>query len=94
MHFFYIIYSESLDTFYIGETYNVVERVLKHNSHTYENSFTKIASDWKLVLSYELTSRDEAIFVEKFVKRMKSKVFINKIIAKPEIVADILSKRD
>jgi putative endonuclease len=93
MHFFYIIYSESLDTFYIGETYSVVERVFKHNSHTYENSFTKIASDWKLVVSYELTSRDEAIFVEKFVKRMKSKVFINKIIAKPEIIADILSKK-
>jgi putative endonuclease len=64
MHFFYIIYSESLNKFYIGETYNVVERVFNHNSHCYDNSFTKIASDWKLVLSYKLTSREESVFVE------------------------------
>ncbi|MGG7035029.1 MAG: GIY-YIG nuclease family protein [Flavobacterium sp.] len=50
MHYLYIIYSKTADKFYIGETQNLEERLQKHNEHLYNNSFTKIASDWKLVL--------------------------------------------
>jgi putative endonuclease len=92
-HFLYILYSKTSIKYYVGETHNIQERISKHNQHTYSNSFSKIANDWELVLSYECDDRDNALYLERFIKKMKSKVFIEKIISKPEILSDILSKK-
>jgi len=92
-HFLYILFSNSSDKFYVGETHNVIERISKHNEHFYKNSFSKIANDWELVLTFECTDKNDALYLEKFIKKMKSKVFIEKIIGNPEILNDILSKK-
>jgi putative endonuclease len=92
MHHLYILYSKSADRYYIGETHDLAARIILHNSHAYEGSFSKIASDWKVVLDFETENRTEALSLEKFIKKMKSKKFILKIIANPEILLDILSK--
>ena len=92
MHYLYIIFSEKTDKFYIGETHDIESRIKKHKAHSYENSFTKIADDWKLSLSFECQNRKEALFLEKFIKRIKSKKFIERIVENPEILKDILSK--
>ena len=89
-HFIYILYSKSTAKYYLGETHNIQERILKHNQHSYSNSFTKIATDWQLVLSFECIDRTDALYLENFIKRMKSKVFIQKIILNSEILTDIL----
>ncbi|NNT70684.1 GIY-YIG nuclease family protein [Flavobacterium sp. IMCC34852] len=94
MHFLYIIYSSSVNKFYVGETDEMDKRLLKHNKHLYEGSFTKIAEDWKVILLFECISKDQAVRLEKFIKRMKSKVFIEKAIANPEILADIILKNN
>ncbi|WP_240475263.1 GIY-YIG nuclease family protein [Flavobacterium reichenbachii] len=52
MHYLYILYSDSTKKFYIGETNNIDQRILKHQDHFYSNSFTKTANDWKVVLSF------------------------------------------
>ncbi|WJS96123.1 GIY-YIG nuclease family protein [Flavobacterium johnsoniae] len=93
MHYLYILYSNSSQKFYIGETKNIDERVFKHQNHFYSNSFTKIADDWEVVLTFSCSTKDDALYLESFIKRMKSKIFNNKIIANPSILEDILSKR-
>jgi putative endonuclease len=93
MHHLYILYSKSGNKFYFGETHNIDERIIKHNQHSYSDSFTKIANDWELVLLFNCTNREEAIFLEKFIKKMKSKIFIEKIISNHAILEDIISKR-
>ncbi|MBB4800449.1 putative endonuclease [Flavobacterium nitrogenifigens] len=93
MHYLYILYSNSSQKFYIGETNNIDERISKHQMHFYSNSFTKIADDWQIVMTFTCNNREEAVYLEKFIKRMKSKNFNNKIIADPFILKDILSKR-
>ena len=93
MHHLYILYSKSANKFYIGETHNIDERIIKHNQHSYSDSFTKIANDWELVLLFNCANREEAIFLEKFIKKMKSKIFIEKIISNHAILEDIISKR-
>ncbi|MFV8467059.1 GIY-YIG nuclease family protein [Flavobacterium sp. LB1P62] len=93
MHHLYILYSKSATKFYIGETHNIDERIIKHNQHSYSESFTKIANDWEVVLLFNCLDREEATFLEKFIKKMKSRVFIEKIINNPSILEDILSKR-
>ncbi|MFN2261838.1 MAG: GIY-YIG nuclease family protein [Psychroflexus sp.] len=92
MHFVYIIYSKAVDKFYVGETPDVENRVKLHNDHYFEDAYTKIAQDWELVLKFECRNRSEAIFIEKFIKRMKSKEFIKKIIKNPTILSDIMVK--
>ncbi len=77
-HYFYILYSEKANKYYIGETHNVDERIKKHNEHFYKNSYTKISDDWKLTLTFECFYNEEAIFFEKFFKRIKSIRFIGK----------------
>ena len=92
-HFIYILFSEKINRYYIGETHDTDGRLLKHNQNYYENSFTKAANDWKIVLKFECENRDESLFLEKFIKRMKSKKFIQKIISNPSILTDILDKK-
>ncbi len=93
MHFLYIIFSESLDRYYVGETHNIDERLQKHKNHSYKGGFTKSANDWKLVLINECLSRNDALFLEKFIKRMKSKIFIKRVIQDSNILSDILNKK-
>ncbi len=52
-----------------------------------------MATDWELVMSKKCGSKEDAIYLEKFVKRMKSRVFIEKVISGPKILDDILGKR-
>ena len=71
MHFLYILRSKTCNKYYVGETHNIQERISKHNQHEYANSFSKIADDWTLVLSFECKDRIEALYIENFIKKMK-----------------------
>jgi len=41
LHYVYIIYSESFDRFYVGETGDVGGRIMQHNTGFYRGSSTK-----------------------------------------------------
>jgi len=89
-HFVYIIYSESADRFYIGETSNVQERINQHNSGFYDFAFSKQASDWNLYWSLECNSRSQAIKIEKHIKKMRNRKFYENLILYPEISQKLL----
>ncbi len=93
MHFLYIIHSDELNRYYVGESEQPEIRLGQHNSHYFKTNFTKAANDWKLTLTFECDSREASLYLEKFIKRMKSKKFIGKVIANPIILKDILSKK-
>ena len=92
MYYLYVIYSKSVNRYYVGESPNVENRLRMHQNHYFKNGFTKAATDWEVLLSKECRTKDDAIYLEKFVKRMKSKTFIRKIIEDPKILDDILAK--
>ncbi|PHQ28157.1 GIY-YIG nuclease family protein [Leeuwenhoekiella nanhaiensis] len=92
-HYLYIIYSEKIDKFYVGETSDVEQRISIHNSHKIKSAYTKAASDWVLKLSFSCADRNEALYLERFIKRMKSKKFIEKLVNNPQLLNEILSKR-
>ncbi|TXK71579.1 GIY-YIG nuclease family protein [Mesonia sp. HuA40] len=79
MHFLYIIHSPTLNKFYVGETIDIQNRINKNNKHSFNESFTKAAADWKLALAFKCRNKNDALYLEKFIKRMKSKKFILKI---------------
>jgi len=93
MHYLYILHSKTANKFYVGETYELKNRINSHNNHYYQNAFTKVADDWEYVLTFECQAEADAVYLERFIKRMKSKTFIQKIIQNPEILTEILSKK-
>ncbi|WP_273275245.1 GIY-YIG nuclease family protein, partial [Maribacter polysiphoniae] len=68
-------------------------RLEQHNQHHFKKNFTKAAEDWTIALSKKCTSKEDALYLEKFIKRMKSKKFIQKVIEKPEILDDLILKK-
>jgi putative endonuclease len=82
MFYVYILYSPSLDKFYIGHTKNLEDTLRRHNTHRSRlRKFTKRASDWKLVYFEIFEEKTKAIKMEKEIKRKKSRNYIEKLIS-------------
>ncbi len=70
----YIIYSQSIDAFYVGISQERIEsRVAKHNAGTYGTHFTSQAKDWELFLLLPCDSVSQSMKIERHIKRMKSR---------------------
>jgi putative endonuclease len=78
MYFTYILFSESLDRYYIGATEDPQERIKKHNSKN--KGFTNRAKDWEFVYLNSFESKKEAFEHEKQIKSWKSRAKIKKLI--------------
>jgi putative endonuclease len=52
----------------------------KHNTGFYKGSFSKSASDWEIKLQIEVENKDIALKMEQYIKKMKSRKFIEKLI--------------
>jgi len=92
MYFVYILYSASLKRYYVGTTDNTLKRLEEHNNNKYANSYTSKGILCELKLSFSYDSSTKAYQLENFIKRMKSKVFIEKVIKNPEILEEIIAK--
>jgi putative endonuclease len=65
---FYILYSDSLDKFYIGHTEDdLEERLRKHNSN--HKGFTGKKHDWRIVYSEIFENKSMAYAREREVKQ-------------------------
>ena len=89
----YILYSETLDSYYTGFCQgSLEERISKHQEGFYDKSYTKKASDWTLFWSLTCASNKQALCIEKHIKKMKSKVYIQNLIKYPELSIKLLDK--
>ena len=75
----YILYSESLDKYYIGCTADDVnDRLRKHLSN--HDGFTAKAKDWIIVYREVYNSKADAYARERQIKNWKSKRMIRQLI--------------
>ena len=86
-HYCYIIYSKSLNRFYVGETSDFEQRLSFHNLGFSE--FTSKATDWELFLLIECRDRAMASAIERHIKSMKSGKYIRNLVKYPEIVTKL-----
>ncbi len=76
----YILYSKSLDKYYVGACYNDLEqRIENHNSVKYAKSYTSQASDWQLYLSFKGEEYTHVRRMEMKIKSMKSHKYIENV---------------
>ncbi len=78
-----------LNRYYVGTTDDVVRRLEEHNNAFYEDAYTSKGIPWNLLLSIVCDSSSEAYRLEAFIKRMKSRKFIEKLLVDPELVKSI-----
>ena len=90
MHYVYILYSNSTDKFYIGESKDPSLRLSQHNSGHFPKSFTTIARDWTIFLVIECQNIRQARNIEQHIKRMKSKRYILNLKTYPDIIKRLL----
>jgi putative endonuclease len=77
MYYTYILYSASLNKYYIGFTSDVLDsRIQKHNSN--HKGFTGGKGDWKIVYSEKYSTEIEARRRERQIKKWKSRILKNK----------------
>lgn len=84
MYFLYILQSRKDSSYYIGSTNNLENRLRKHNSGG--SRYTKSRTPWKVVYSENFNKLSEARTREFYIKSLKSKRAIEKIIKLGAIV--------
>ena len=67
-YYVYILYSESTDSYYKGQTSDIEDRLRRHNSG-YEKA-TSNGIPWKLVWSTAKETRGEALQLERKLKNL------------------------
>jgi putative endonuclease len=83
MNYLYILQSQKNDSYYIGSTNDIERRVLEHNFG--KTISTKNLRPLKLVFKKEFECLSDARHAEIVLKKKKSRVIIEKIIADQEI---------
>jgi len=89
MFYIYIIYSESSDKYYVGHTNNFTRRLYEHNNNpriTYTHKF----GPWELKAYFPINEkRGDAVKIEKYIKRLKSRKIIERLINEHEYFNEI-----
>ena len=78
MFFTYILYSAKYDRYYIGHCEDMNKRLYRHNSKMV--TATKNFIPWEIVYYEQFESRIEANKTELYIKRMKSRKYVEKLI--------------
>ena len=88
----YILFSKKLNKHYIGFTSNLDLRLEFHLSEEQTRKFTFNADDWVLVFKILCVNKKQAMLIEKHIKSMKSRKYIENLIKYPEISQKLLEK--
>ncbi|WP_337967576.1 GIY-YIG nuclease family protein [uncultured Flavobacterium sp.] len=78
MFFTYILYSNTINKYYVGSCQDIEQRLQDHlNSRS---KYTKVAKDWELKYFETFLTRSEACQRELKIKKMKSRKYIENLI--------------
>ncbi len=80
-YYVYILYSKEIDKYYVGKTENPKNRLAYHNSEA-NRIWTKRGKPWILVKLIEFDNSTLSSSAERFIKRQKSRKFIEILIEK------------
>ena len=75
----YVLQSEKTGKYYIGYTSNIQQRLSEHNAG--KTKSTRPYRPWSLVYYRDSSSKRAARQIELKIKKMKSRIFIDKLIA-------------
>ena len=71
----YILYSETIRRYYVGQTADIERRLVRHNEGYVKS--TKRGSPWTLIHSIKVYSRSEALLLERKIKKRGAKRYLD-----------------
>ena len=74
----YILYSYSIDSYYIGSTSNIQDRIQRHNSG--RSIYTKRGKPWTIVYQKNFDTKSDAYQYELYLKSQKSRKYLEELI--------------
>ena len=81
MYYLYFLFSQSANKFYIGHSKDPWKRLEQHLTNS-GDKYTGSYTDWELVAIYEVSAiKGDADRIEKFIKRQKSRVLIERMVS-------------
>ena len=80
MYFVYILQSLKDNSYYIGYTGNIKNRLYEHNYG--RTGYTKLKRPWKLVYEEEYNTEKEAINRERYLKKIKNRNYLEYLVRK------------
>ena len=83
MYFTYILYSKTHNRYYVGHCEDITTRLQRHNAKQVPS--TKKYAPWELAYTETFTSRSEANQRELYIKKQKSRKYIEQLIAGGEL---------
>jgi putative endonuclease len=78
MYKLYILYSHKIDKYYIGYSYDVDQRLRKHNNAS--KGFTKTGRPWILAYTEEHETKQEAAARERQIKNRKNRSLLEDLL--------------
>ena len=79
-HFVYILYSATLDRYYVGESEDPDRRLREHLDHRYKGSATAKATDWEMRMAMSCADRSHARRLEQWIKSQKSRSVVERLL--------------
>ena len=89
---FYILYSKSIDRYYIGSCLDLEKRILEHNKGERIRSFTKRANDWEIYFTIENLEYEPSRQIESYIKSMKSRKYIENLRKFDELKLNLIAR--
>jgi putative endonuclease len=77
-YYVYILKSERDGTYYIGQTNNLEERLVRHNQG--RSWYTKAKTPWRLIYQEEFSPRGKASKREQEIKEKKNRAYIQQLV--------------
>ena len=78
-YYVYILYSESINQFYVGHTSDISDRIFRHTNSGSKS--TKKTNDWVVRYTEEFDSKQAAMYRESEIKNKKSRKYIEWLIS-------------
>ncbi|HBH06554.1 MAG TPA: hypothetical protein DDX92_08120 [Flavobacteriales bacterium] len=88
----YILYSKTANRHYIGSCKHLSDRLELHKNKAFSKSFTSVYDDWELVHQIGDLTYSQARQIERHIKRMKSRKYIENLTIYPEITNKLLQR--
>lgn len=82
---FYVIYSRSIDNFYVGSSLDYEVQLEQHQKNHFPKGYKSGATDWTTFFTVGNIPIDTARRIEKHVKKMKSRAYFESLKADPKI---------
>jgi putative endonuclease len=91
-HFVYILFSEKIDLFYIGQSSDPFQRLEQHNNPFENQNWTRKGIPWEIYLTIPAQNQNQAMRIEHYLKKMKSRKYLQMLKENPDLIQNLVSR--